>query len=136
MAEYEIMVCPACMEQIHFADYEEPPGHYHDGYAGVIVPVTIPASALAKKLSEAVKAAQPKLEEQRQEEAERVRKREEWEALPEEERERIRAERWAAMSPMEKAMYQAFGLAEADLRDQLGRQAYGGFAKIPVQPKE
>lgn len=135
MAEYEIMVCPVCMEQVE-PEYEGPTGHYHEDYAGTVGPVTIPASVLAKKLSDAVKAAQPKLEEQRQEEVGRVKKREEWEALPEAERERIRAKRWAAKSSLEKAMYQQFGLNEANLRDQLGRQAYGGLAIIPVKPSE
>lgn len=125
MAEYEIKVCPVCLEQIE-TDWETGADCYHREYGGNVEAVTVPASVLAKKLSEAIEAVQPKLEEQQQEEAERVKKREEWEALPEEERERLRAERWAAMSPMEKALYQQYHpQRKADLRDQLGRQAYG-----------
>lgn len=124
MAEYEIMVCPVCLGQVE-PEYEQPTGHYHEDYVGIVKPVTISASVLAKKLSEAIEVAQPKLEEQRQEEAERRKKRAEWEALPKEERERIKAERWAKMSTMEKALYEQFGQSQADLIDQLGRQAYG-----------
>lgn len=128
MAEYEIKVCPVCLTQIE-TDWETGADCYHQEYGGNVEAVTVPASVLAKKLSDAVKAAQPKLEEQRQEEAERRQRRAEWKALPKAERERIRAERWAAMSPMEKAFSQQFGLSEEDLRNQLGRQVFGETAK-------
>lgn len=128
MPEYEIMVCPVCLEQVE-PEHEGPTSHYHEDYVGTVEPVTVPASVLAEKFLDAVEAAWAKLEEQWQEEAERREKRAEWKALPEAERERIRAERWAAMSPMEKALYQQFELSEEDLRNQLGRQAFGETAK-------
>jgi len=126
--QYEILICPVCLTQIE-RDWETGADCYHRELGGNVEAVTVPASVLAKDLSDAVAAAQPKLKEEKEKEAKRRKEREAWEALPAEERERIKAEEWAKMSPMEKALRQQF----QDLSRSTNRQLFGSFATIPVK---
>lgn len=133
MSDYEVMICPVCMKQVEYGGYEEPTGHYHDEYAGIVQPVTVPASVDPHKLHAACIKVSGTLREQKDEESKRRKEREDWDALPQAEKDRILAERWAAMSTEEKAFSQMVDGMRADLSRSLNRQAFGETTDVPVR---
>lgn len=114
MSDYQLLICPVCLSQVEDHS-EEGAWCYHNGY-GHVEPMEVPVSVPAKDLSEAQNAAQPALEDSWEREAKRRKEREEWEALPSKEKERFKAERWAKLTPIEKAMDEAVWGVLEDLR--------------------
>lgn len=112
---YELKICPVCREQVE-EDYEYGTYHSHKGYHGDIEPVLI-RIAVPESVEQAVKLAQPGLEEKRAKQERWDAQLDWWLSLPQDERDRREAERRAAMSPMERALEDSIrGMAEDSRR--------------------
>lgn len=136
--EYKLLICPVCLEQVEPGGFEDITACWHSEYGGEVEPMTVPAHVMASDLSVAKEAADPVLEQLLAKETPRREKREAWEALPQAEKDRIKAEEWAAMTPEQKAFH---NLTES-FRKSLTRQLYGNpplldqigeVAKVPIQ---
>lgn len=126
--DYRILICPVCQEQVS-EDRDYGAACYHEDY-GYVEPVEIPVVAVnARIVAAAVAAVRPSLRDQREAASERKRKQAEWDALPQGEKDRIKAERWEKMTPEQKAMQT---MVEA-MRKDFSRQAFGGFTTIPAR---
>lgn len=118
--EYRIYVCPVCREQVEEeCGWDGSEGRYchHDEYGGRVEPVEVSAVPDAIALDLAISSLDQELDEKH---ARYIRDQgmwEWWRDLPQEERERISAERLAEMSPMARAMMRAW--AEAPRRPSL-----------------
>lgn len=141
---YELLICPVCLEQVEPGGYEDVTGCYHQNYGGYVEPMTIPAHVMASDLSAAREGADPVLEKLLARETARREKQEAWEALPQAEKDRIKAEEWAAMTPEQKAFHNLTESLTESFRESLTRQLYGEsplldrigkIAKVPTGPQ-
>lgn len=125
---YEVLICPVCLEQVGEPNREESGWHHHDGW-GEVEPMHVEVHPAwpASLREEAIDALQPQREEQAKLKAER----EAFAALPKAERDRIKRERYEALSPEGKAMHNLIEATIKDVRDDLSRTAWGGFTVIP-----
>lgn len=101
MAEYKILVCPVCREQIQ-DDYEYGRYCWHAEFGGDVEAVEV--SAVPLELSAAIDARQDYLAPLRRKEETRSAMLNWFGSLPQEEQDRREAERRAALSPMARAM--------------------------------
>lgn len=125
---YELKVCPVCREQVE-EDYEYGTYHSHKGYHGDIEPVLI-RIAVPESVEQAVKLAQPGLEEKRAKQERWDAQLDWWLSLPQDERDRREAERRSKLSPMALALENMM-LAEAKrFRESVLRQPFS----VEVKP--
>lgn len=133
--DYTLLVCPVCLEQTweSFGWEGESANHFHEEW-GEVEPLRLKVDL--PDFAELREAALLALQPQKAEQAKRKAEREAFEALPETEKERIRAEKRAAMSPMERLLHDSIGAQLKDSRGLLSRTSYGGFTSSPVARKE
>lgn len=132
---YEVLVCPVCREQLAEESREESGWHYHEEW-GSVEPMTIsvPPSAVDQAIGNQQKEALAALQPQKESQAEMLAERAAFAALPKEERDRIKKERWDAMSPMEKTMHSMIQESMNSSLIDLNRQSFGnGGFTIPTE---
>lgn len=132
---YEILVCPVCLEQSYeeFGYEAESPDHFHDEW-GTVEPVRVKVE-LPPTFKVARDLALFRLSEQKREQAFGLAERRVYENLPQEEKERLHAERLAAMSPMERALHHMVTAQLEDTRHALNHQSFdwkGSYTVIPI----
>ena len=110
MRGYEILVCPICGDQIH-EDYEYGARCHHAEYGEV---EAVAVKVEPKNLENVMALGRLRLQTQREDVAWREAERRVFLALPKEERERIKAERLAAMNPIHS-------MIEATIREEIDR---------------
>lgn len=123
---YEILVCPVCLQQMEH-DPEYGSDCYHDEYGGSVEAIRLTVEP--QNLSLTRDLALFRLQDAKREAAFKLAERRVYEKLSQEEKDRLKAERWAKMSPMEKALHQQLEGQRESLLSQLSR---GGFMEVPT----